>query len=255
MNIDLHVHSKPHSRCCSTTAGEMVRTAKYIGLDALVFTNHHRYMEPEEISALNREFSPFRVYNGIEVTVEEDEDFIVIGLTEAQLGPVEWKSLKYMQLYDIVRRFGGFIAMAHPYRYSEEIASGIGTRKPDGMEIHSTNIVKCDHENVRLLAERTGCLQLCNSDAHVLYELGVYYNEIPSLPDDEAGLARLLRSGAATGKSMADRLGAYNTQVSMREEHIRRMLADGRGSDYFTVNTGEPAHFFEQVMAGKTYEI
>jgi histidinol phosphatase-like PHP family hydrolase len=255
MKIDAHVHDRTHSKCGSTEAREMVRTAIFYGLDALVFTNHHRFMQVDEMVELNKEFFPFRIYNGIEITVEGNEDFIVLGVDEETLGPCSWMSFNYPDLYRLVRNSNGFIAMAHPYRYEDVIASDIETFRPDAIEINSTNIVRTDHMKVRQLAERTGIRPMSNSDAHVLYEMGLYYNEIPYLPETEVGLAELLRKGGFACRSMPDRIEAYNTQVRIREEHIRRFLAEGRDSAYFTLNTGDPAHLFDQVAMGKTFEI
>jgi histidinol phosphatase-like PHP family hydrolase len=65
MKIDLHVHCQERSACGKATEEAQVQAAIAAGLDAIVFTDHHRLMPLERLECLNQQYAPFRVFGGI----------------------------------------------------------------------------------------------------------------------------------------------------------------------------------------------
>jgi predicted metal-dependent phosphoesterase TrpH len=79
IKIDLHVHAKERSVCSKVSEEEMIQTAIDAGLDAIVFTDHNKLTPKRTLNKLNRQFAPFRIFGGIEVSIK-NEHIIVLGI-------------------------------------------------------------------------------------------------------------------------------------------------------------------------------
>jgi predicted metal-dependent phosphoesterase TrpH len=194
MKIDLHVHTRERSDCARASEAEQIQAAIAAGLDAIAITDHHLLVPPERLEALNRQYAPFRIFGGIEVTIEE-EDFLVLGVPETRL---EGPDLTYPELYELVRARGGFIALAHPFRYHTRLELELEGLAPDAVEVYSPNTPPAAEEEIRDLALRLGMRLLSNSDAHTTRRLGKYYNQLAWPVKDEGELISLLKSGQFT---------------------------------------------------------
>ncbi len=191
MKIDLHVHSSERSPCGQASEEKQIRAAIAAGLDAIVFTDHHRLVPQKRLEELNRRYTPFRIFGGIEITTD-GEDVLVLGLQDPTLEKAKWA---YRDLHAYVRSRGGFIAMAHPYRYHPEIQLPLGQCVPDAIEIHSINTSPARADKIREVALLLGVPTLCNSDAHNTDALGKYYNTLEVCPANEQELIALLKTG------------------------------------------------------------
>jgi len=196
MRIDLHVHTIERSPCAVSSEAEQILTAMDRGLDALVITDHALLVPAEHIQALNRQYAPFRIFGGIEITVQEEEDLLVLGVHDPLLESLRWT---YPALHTFVREHGGWIALAHPFRYHPDIVIDIAHYPPDALESCSSNIALSNQLRIREVAKRLGISWVCNSDAHATRSLGVGYNLLKEEPADEADLVRILRAGAFIG--------------------------------------------------------
>ncbi len=196
MRIDLHVHTLERSVCAVSGEAKQIITAMDRGLDALVFTEHASLAPPEHIEALNRQYAPFRIFGGIEITVQEKEDVLVLGIHDPALESLHWT---YPALHAFVRERGGWIALAHPFRYHPDIVIDIAQYPPDALEGCSTNVAFLNQPRIREAAKQLGIPVVCNSDAHVTHSFGVGYNLLKEEPGDEAHLVRILRAGAFIG--------------------------------------------------------
>lgn len=196
MKIDLHVHTIERSSCAVSSEEEQILTAMDRGLDAIVVTDHARLVPQQQIEALNRQYAPFRIFGGIEITVQEREDLLVLGVHDPLLESTKWT---YPELHAFVRERGGWIALAHPFRYHADIVIDVAHYPPDALEGCSTNIVLSNQPRIREVARQLGIPVVCNSDAHSTRSLGVGYNLLQAEPTDEVDLARILRAGAFIG--------------------------------------------------------
>ena len=190
MKIDLHVHASERSACAVANEEAMIIAAAAAGLDALVFTDHHRLVNAWRLERLNAEYAPFRVYSGIEITAD-DEDWLVFGVQDPALESLDWR---YPALAAFVRSRGGYIALAHPFRYDPRIHVDLAACPPDAIEISSNNTPRAREAQIRGSAERLGLALLRNSDAHSTASLGRFYNEIPITLDGDRGLVASLRA-------------------------------------------------------------
>jgi predicted metal-dependent phosphoesterase TrpH len=191
MKIDLHVHSKERSGCGRATEDEQVRAAVDAGLDAIAFTDHRQFTPDENLFQLNQKYSPFRVYGGIEISID-GEDLVVLGMSDKRLTQDCWS---YPEVHAIIRDCGGFIALVHPFRYHPEISIDIEKYPPDAMEVYSANTPRHAEKQIIDVAMRHGIPLLSNSDAHATEFLGKYCNILNRVPADESDLFDILRQG------------------------------------------------------------
>jgi predicted metal-dependent phosphoesterase TrpH len=191
MKIDLHVHTQERSACGKASEEEQVNAAIAAGLDGIVFTDHHRLAPLERLEALNNKYAPFHVFGGIEITTQ-GEDFLVLGVRRPELESSDWR---YPDLAKFVRRQGGFLIMAHPFRYRANIELDLDRYPPDAIEVRSPNTPADQEDRIRAIAARLGISTLCNSDAHSTERLGMYYMQLLDSPSDETELIASLKSG------------------------------------------------------------
>jgi histidinol phosphatase-like PHP family hydrolase len=194
MKIDLHVHSKERSACGRASEEEQIRAAMAAGLDAIVFTDHHRLAPLERLKELNDRYAPFRIFSGVEITTD-GEDVLVLGLHDAALESSKWA---YPDLHAFVRKHAGFIVLAHPFRYHPQVNIEVDRFVPDALEVRSPNTPLAAEDRIREIASRLGIPVLCNSDAHSTDALGTHYNILERPPSDEQEMIALLRSGRFT---------------------------------------------------------
>jgi len=252
MKVDLHVHARERSDCSASGEEDLIRAAIGYGLDGLVFTDHARLVPGKRLEKLNEKFAPFRVFSGIEITVEEGEDVLVFGVQDRVLERMRWN---YHVLHDFVRRCNGCLVLAHPYRYRDGVNIDIESRKPDAIELHSINIGICDEPKILELARKTGCHTICNSDAHWQEHVGLYHVDLAGRPENDSGLVSLLRYGAFEWRCDTERVAIFNGNVHKREEFIREMIAKGCDRFDYRKKTGEWEGYFDRVAMGKSYVI
>ncbi|MBP7228332.1 MAG: PHP domain-containing protein [Longilinea sp.] len=192
MNIDFHVHTSPRSSCAWASAQEQAQAAQQAGLQGIVFTDHHCLTPAQELQALEQQFAPLRVWGGVEVSL--GEDFLVLGIHHPALESSEWN---YPDLWRFVRQQGGYLVLAHPFRYANSIRAEIDRFPPDAIELHSHNTPVARAQEILAIAQRLGCAVLSNSDAHVCAHLGKYYNHFSVPVGQGADLLELLRCAPA----------------------------------------------------------
>ena len=200
MKIDLHVHARERSACSLASEEDQIRAALRAGLDGLAFTDHHRLAPVSRLKALNARYAPFRIFRGIEISTD-GEDVLVLGLHDLALENEFWP---YPELHAFVRARGGFIVVAHPFRYHPELSLDLERYPPDAVEGRSSNIPPRNEARIRALASQLGVPVLRNSDAHSTREIGSHYNVLEDAqggaPASEAEvLARLCSGPAACG--------------------------------------------------------
>ncbi|MBN1878292.1 MAG: PHP domain-containing protein [Anaerolineae bacterium] len=196
MKIDLHVHTLERSPCAVASEEEQIITAIERGLDAIVITDHGQLVPQAQLDALNSEYTPFRIFGGVEITLQEKEDILVLGIHDPAITVGPWT---YPDLHAFVREREGWMALAHPYRYRPTIAIDLERYPLDAIEGCSVNVPLLERPRIYELAAHLSIPVVCNSDAHATRYLGVAYNILQEIPGNERALLNLLRSGAFRG--------------------------------------------------------
>ena len=143
---------------------------------------------------MNETYAPFRVFGGIEIGINQ-EHLLVLGINDARLVSEEWS---YPELHAFCRDQGGFLVLAHPFRYRVDINLDIERYPPDALEAYSVNTPLEAAGRILDLASRLGIHTLSNSDAHSDDSIGRHYNVLNRQPADEAELIADLRRGEFT---------------------------------------------------------
>ncbi len=253
MKIDLHVHAKERSTCGRDGEEDIIQAAIAYGLDGLAFTDHNRLIARERVEELNFKYAPFRVFGGIEVSIENyGEHILVLGVHDPALESGRWT---YADLFTFVRERGGYLALAHPFRFRDTIDFDIERYPPDAIEVHSKNTGVGDEPQIRALAERLNMRPLCNSDAHRGEHVGIYYNRLRRAPRNESELLQMLKAGDYVCHGMGERIAVLNREVEQREVLIRSLIAEGRDRTYYRRITGGWTGHYDRVAMGRSYRI
>jgi predicted metal-dependent phosphoesterase TrpH len=192
MKIDLHVHTRERSPCGHSTTEDVIRAAIRSGLNAVAITDHDRLVPLERLCYLNAKYGPFRVFGGVEITLDR-EHVLVLGVHDELLERRRWT---YRGLHRFVEERGGFLALAHPFRFNGRIELDVECYPPHALEIHSHNTPRRAETRIRAVAADLNVPLLSNSDAHLAREVGAYYNILDEVPEDLAALVALLKAGA-----------------------------------------------------------
>ena len=195
MRIDLHVHTRERSVCAHSSTAQMVRAALARDLDGFVITDHDSLIPEDRLAYLNAKYAPFRIFGGVEVTTDI-EHVLVLGVRDRALARGRWE---YSELHAFVKDRDGFLALAHPFRFSSQrVGIDVERWPPHALEAFSWNTPRSAQSRIQRLAHELGTPILSNSDAHHASEVGPFYNELEREPRDSADLVAMLNAGAFT---------------------------------------------------------
>ena len=188
MLIDLHCHTRVHSRCSALTPEALARAAIARGLDGVCITEHDSLWPLHEIERLG-ESMRFLVLRGMEVTTEVGH-VLVFGMERhhAELATLDG-------LHRIVRAEGGLMFLAHPGRR-------YGTLPPDDLSAYFDSVEAqngtegmLQNDTAAALARNLRLPGIGGSDAHSVREVGVCATEFTAEISGEASFLDALRSG------------------------------------------------------------
>lgn len=194
MKIDMHLHTSEYSACASSSIKEQLHAAFENGIEAVFITDHMKLFPEEQLLKYRKKYPELRIFQGIEVTVQDSgwEDFIVLGIHDPYINGDKWR---YRDLYNYVRKNNGYLIHAHPYRYSNKIACDTANYPPDAVEIMSSNLTLSSISSRINYAKKLNCLKVVNSDSHDIRNTGRFYTEIQGWYDYEEDILNALREG------------------------------------------------------------
>ncbi len=198
MLIDMHAHSSGISRCCLIPAEKVVEEAKSAGIDGIILTNHYifyyakegeygdlakRYVEEYEHAKKCGERIGCKVFFGIEVTMKYDSKvhLLIYGVRpDFILKHSEIFSYSLEKLYSEVKKDGGIVCQAHPFRGNDNKVQDLNFL--DAIEINSHPLYEGTHaEEIIKIATEGGVMVTSGGDFHAdthRPKCGVYF------PDD-----------------------------------------------------------------------
>ncbi len=250
MKLDLHLHTQEGSPCAGHPTARVLEAALEHGLGGVAITDHDRLLPSAQLSELARRYAPLRIFTGIEVTVGE-EHLLVHGTRN----PALESRLDYPELWRLVRAEGGFLTLAHPFRYKNRIELDLEQYPPDAVELHSVHTARCHEGEILELARRLGIRTLTTSDAHEALNVGIYHVELEDSVETDHELVAALRRGAYRPCARQARVRAVNAEVELRETMIREMIAAGHDRHHFRRITGQWEGYFDCVEHGQSYVI
>ncbi len=151
MLIDMHLHTSGISSCCKVDYRKTLDTAKDVGYDAVVITNHYtssyfndenyeiwieKYIQEIYDSKKYGEEIGIKVFLGIEVTFEAEPfvHFLIYGADEMFLRKNKRLcDMTQENLYNLCHENDCILVQAHPFRYGMEV---MNVNYLDGIEIN-----------------------------------------------------------------------------------------------------------------------
>ena len=194
MKIDLHVHCYERSDCAISSEKEQIKAAIAKGLDGIAFTDHNSQRSKSYINLLNEKYAPFKIFTGVEIgLIDSGEHVLVLGVPDMESAcEYDWT---YSELYTFVRERNGYIAMAHLYRYENQVRSNVYDYVPDALETRSSNIISRNTPAIEALADKLDTQIITTSDAHVTDSVGMFYVSLYNHAYTDADLIRELKNG------------------------------------------------------------
>lgn len=206
--VDLHVHCRERSGCSQRTQEEQIREAIEAGLGAIALTDHNNMITAPDIARLRQQFAPFPIYQGVERNVA-DEEFVVLGVEDPDISTVA--PADYPAFHAFVRARGGFLFIAHPFRYHDSVKTDLLNYPVDAVEGYSSNLAREKWPLAAQLAQQLGVPLLSNSDSHRAGLMGQFCNE-------------LIRPAATPGELFA-MLRGFQFQAAARPDQSFRMCS------------------------------
>jgi predicted metal-dependent phosphoesterase TrpH len=250
--IDIHMHCSELSPCARCTAEEQCEAAIQFGLNAICFTDHHRYIPHDKLAELRAKFPDLWIIRGIETTTSAKEDIIVLGVDHPAC---EQKGIAYEELHRIVRKHNGFMNLAHPFRHKHDIPLDLDAFPPDTIEVHSRNTCACHEEKIQAVADRLGIPTIHVSDAHWQSVVGIYHIELPKRPASEENLFEELRKGNFKRCGDPERIAERNREVDEIEHEIKELMAKGYTEDAYVEYKGGGRGLYARVARGDSWRI
>ncbi len=167
MKYDLHIHTH-YSACSILKPKAILKIAKKVGLDGIAVVDHNTVKGGVEVSKANKD-RDFKVIPGIEVSTDRGH---VLGLYVNK----EIKSREFFSVADEIKKEGGIVILAHPFRLMPHLRSkvkGIELGKYlDAIECYNARTSYFGNRNAIKLAKKHDIAKTAGSDAHFSFEIG-----------------------------------------------------------------------------------
>ncbi|HZX45300.1 MAG TPA: PHP domain-containing protein [Candidatus Nanoarchaeia archaeon] len=170
MRYDLHIHT--YNSACSTLRPETIlKAAKRVGLDGIAVGDHNTVKGGQEVKKLNKD-KDFEVIPSIEVSTDRGH---VLGLYIRE----EIKSREFFSVTDEIKKQGGIVILAHPFRVLPHLRAkikGVDLKKClDGIECFNARTSYFSNRSAVKTADKFNLAKTGGSDSHFSFEIGRSY--------------------------------------------------------------------------------
>ncbi len=171
MLLEMHCHTREHSRCSKVSAVELVQRVHAKGLQGIILTDHHYLWPEEELQGLRRAAKvpeQFLIFSGQEVQTAELGDVLVYG---SDLLFVRGSSLEEIR----AAAPEAALVWAHPYRRGHRPAPAeLNHPLLDGIEIFNSNHSVRDNSRALQDWHRERFTAIAGTDTHGANYVGLY---------------------------------------------------------------------------------
>jgi predicted metal-dependent phosphoesterase TrpH len=170
MKYDLHIHTK-RSPCSNLKPELVLKIAKKKKLDGIAVTDHNTIKGSLDVLKLNKDKN-FEVIPSAEIRTNYG-DVLAYYIQE------EIKNRELFKVIDEVRKQGGLISIAHPFRtipwlrfrYPLEKLKG----KIDAIEAFNSRMLIGENSKAARVAEKLNIAKTGGSDGHFWFDIGRAY--------------------------------------------------------------------------------
>jgi predicted metal-dependent phosphoesterase TrpH len=194
IKIDLHIHTI-RSHDAVTLPEEVIEAVRRRGLDMVAITDHNHL---DGALAL-REMAPDMIIVGEEIRTTAGE--LIAYFLEEWVPP----GLPLQETIERLRAQNAFISVPHPFdRLRRGLMCAVQPSEVldnvDALEVFNARCVfSADNDRALTLASSQGLLMTAGSDAHIAWEIGQAYVEMPPFADREE-FAASLAQGRVVGR-------------------------------------------------------
>lgn len=213
--IETHLHTCHSSACGQMTAREIVDAYVEAGYSGLILTDHYnrdtfRFLNVDcaapgnhleafltgyrELARIGKKRG-LKIYRGAEVRFDGSwNDYLLYGYSDQLLrDPETVFTMGVERFYQLVNADGALLIHAHPYRNGGQPTTPAAL---DGVEVLNANYHQDNRNDLALaFALENDLLQTSGSDCHSPMHVGNGGILVETLPENDAELVALLRSG------------------------------------------------------------
>lgn len=257
MLIEMHCHSCEKSACSRAHAVQLVIRAYKLGLQAIVFTDHHYLWGENELAEVSRESevpNHFIILSGQEFRTSDFGDVLVYGAAETI-------AAQPLTLAELRSRYAeAALVWAHPYR-NGVIPNAAQLLDPalDGIEIFSSNYTVSDATRALADWHKHRFTAIAGTDTHALTYTGTYPTVFDHPVHSIDALVEELKAGRCRPYiKEVPRSGATDTVVSELEMGYqgspdRRVVIIKSYADVELWKKGERSHEIVEQMLKKGF--
>ena len=193
--VDLHSHTI-YSKDCLTRPEAAIARARSLGLDKLAITEHDNLAGAMRA----KELAPDLIIVGEEIMTTHGELIAYFVQEEVPRGLSPQETIRRL------REQGAVISIPHPLDSLRGSAMGMASvleviDEVDALEVRNARCVRPRDNLAALeLAQQHGLLTTAGSDAHIPFELGHCYVEMPPFEDDPESFIDALQQARPMGK-------------------------------------------------------
>lgn len=190
MKVEIHSHIEVHSPCSRMPLKEFILAAEATGYDAVFLTDHGKVWSADELAAARALCTKLQIYPGIEITLPEGHDILVLGAEDPDYEQIRTPD----ELFAKACADDLLTVIAHPFRWHE------------GQPAYCTladacEILTCNHplpeqaERAREYAETNNMAPVYSGDSHGLNFMNRFWLETDAPFDGMREFRRLIVSG------------------------------------------------------------
>ena len=228
--VDMHMHTRAGSSDSALHPDRLAEEARLIGLTGVAITEHNRHWDRHALARFQEEQSPLVVHNGMEVTTELGH-ILAFGLPGL---PGRMDQLSELRRY--ASEAGGYLAVAHPFRYwfepvhftrrglpPMEMVPEVLAKQPVFEYVDAVEVLNggcSERENLMALAVATllGKPGIGGSDCHSEHGIGIACTVFERTPETPEGLLEELHSAR------------FRAAYDLPKGKLREFSLDGRAT-------------------------
>ncbi len=209
MKIDIHTHSK-FSKDSFNRIERMIRKAKKRNFKAIAITDHDDFRSLKTISNIKTDII---LIPGSEIKTDIG-DLLCLFINK----PI--KSKEWNQVIREVHKQKGIVGLPHPYKSHkklEEVA-----KKVDFIEAINARTRKDLNKKAKQLALKNNKPMTGSSDAHLYFEIGRAYTEIPRCKSAEDIKKHLIKGNCSPGGKNGNRIFGYlSYSIELMKKYLK----------------------------------
>lgn len=248
MLIDLHTHTTKHSGCSRVEPEKLIEAAIDAGLDGIALTEHDIMWNADDLSKLQIKYSKIKIFNSIEVTVQEKEHILVYGVLNSN---AFYKLMPIKELEKVVKAENGMMVVAHPFRYKEKTTEEIFNCDVEGVEVASINFLAYMKSGVDYIKSRKSMIEVSGSDAHDPDTVGMFATNFSRNIINESDLVKAIRAKEFTLFKNIEKIKRANNKIDQQVTQAKGLIEQGLSDAEIKQSAGYAYSFLYAVRNGK----